>query len=70
VSFRSWQLRVQDILAAIAEIQKRTTGKTYEEFERDRTVVKAVLYDFVVIGEATRNIPAEISWAILKSLGD
>lgn len=33
---------------------------TYEEFAANETVVKSVLYDFIVIGEASRNIPAQI----------
>jgi uncharacterized protein with HEPN domain len=60
VSSRSWQLRVGDILAAIAAIRERTAGMSLAEFERDRTVMKAVLYDFIVIGEATRNISVEV----------
>ncbi|AFZ28684.1 protein of unknown function DUF86 [Gloeocapsa sp. PCC 7428] len=60
VSSRNWQLRVQDILTAIVEIQQRTIHITFEDFEQDKTLVKAVLYDFIIIGEATRNIPTEI----------
>ncbi len=31
-----------------------------EEFLANRFITKAVLYDFVIIGEATKNIPVEI----------
>ena len=57
---RDWRLRIQDILQSIAEIQQRTSGLTFEEFQTDKTIAKAVLYDFVIIGEATRNIPVDI----------
>ncbi|MCP2728578.1 DUF86 domain-containing protein [Symplocastrum sp. BBK-W-15] len=32
----------------------------FEEFAKNQTTVKAVLYDFIIIGEATRNVPKEI----------
>ena len=60
MSSRNWQSRIQDILNAIAGIRQRTTGKTLQEIQQDETLTKAILYDFIVIGEAARNIPAEI----------
>ncbi len=57
---RDWQLRVGDIVNAIASIQQRTAGMSFEEFTENETVAKAVLYDFVVIGEAAINIPTEV----------
>jgi uncharacterized protein with HEPN domain len=60
VPSRDWRLRIQDIVESISEIEQRTRGITFEEFEKNQTIVKAVLYDFVVIGEATRNVPNEI----------
>ncbi len=57
---RDWQLRVRDIVNAIASIQQRTAGMSFEEFTENETVAKAVLYDFVVIGEAAINIPTEV----------
>ncbi|ELS03031.1 hypothetical protein Xen7305DRAFT_00027490 [Xenococcus sp. PCC 7305] len=33
---------------------------TFEEFLAEETIVKAVLYDFIVIGEAARNIPTQV----------
>ena len=33
--FRSWQQRVEDILAAIADIQTWTLGKTQEDLDAD-----------------------------------
>ena len=60
MSSRAWTLRIQDILKAIASIQAVTNGKTFSEFEANSLLVKAVLYDFVVIGEAAVSIPQEI----------
>jgi len=60
MSSRSWQIRIQDILNAIAGIEQRTSGKTLAELQQDETLSKAILYDFMVIGEAARNVPAEI----------
>ncbi|MDJ0583186.1 MAG: DUF86 domain-containing protein [Crocosphaera sp.] len=33
---------------------------TFEEFSNNRTIIKAVLYDFGIIGEATKNVPHHI----------
>ncbi len=57
---RDWRLRLQDILQSITGIEQRTANITFEEFQNNETLVKAVLYDFVVIGEATRTIPDQI----------
>ena len=57
---RDWRLRLQDILESISEIQQCTKGITFEQFAISQTTVKAVLYDFIIIGEATRNVSKEI----------
>ena len=60
MSSRVWQLRVQDILDAITSIEQRTSGMTFENFAANETIVKSVLYDFIIIGEASANITEEI----------
>ncbi|NJP09743.1 MAG: DUF86 domain-containing protein [Leptolyngbyaceae cyanobacterium RU_5_1] len=60
MSFRDWRSRVQDILTAIDEIQQCTTGVSFEDFMANRIVMKAALYDYMIIGEASRNIPLEV----------
>jgi len=60
VCSRAWQLRVQDILIAIAAIQRHTANITLEEFIANKVLVQAVLYNYIIIGEATRNIPPEV----------
>lgn len=57
---REWPLRIQDILNSISEINQRTQVMTFEEFIKNQTIVKSVLYDLIIIGEATRNVPQEI----------
>lgn len=50
---RDWRLRLQDIVDSIDEILQRTE---FEHFTTNRTIVKTVLYDLGIIGEAARNI--------------
>lgn len=57
---RGWQQRVQDILAAIAEIKAFTQGMIYDEFQADSRTIRAVLYDLAIIGEVARVIPPEV----------
>jgi uncharacterized protein with HEPN domain len=60
VSSRDWQLRIHDILSVIQAIQASTADLDFEAFAADKTLVKSVLYDFIVIGEASANIPANV----------
>lgn len=60
MSSRNWRMRIQDILSAISAIQQRTLGKTLQDIQADETLTKAVLYDFMVIGGAARNVPSDI----------
>jgi uncharacterized protein with HEPN domain len=57
---RDWWLRIQDMLQSIDDILQRTAEMEFEDFEANRTVIKAVLYDFGIIGEASRNIPSDV----------
>jgi uncharacterized protein with HEPN domain len=60
VSSREWQLRVEDILEAIARIERYTSHLTFETFVASELVIDAVVRNFIVIGEAARHIPPEI----------
>jgi uncharacterized protein with HEPN domain len=60
VSSRAWQLRVGDILEAISSIQRLTRGMTFAEFAADEAIIKAVLYNFIIIGEASANVPIDV----------
>ncbi|NEQ95546.1 MAG: DUF86 domain-containing protein [Cyanothece sp. SIO2G6] len=57
MSSRSAKERIQDMLNAIGSIQSCTDGMSFDEFSQNETIVKAVLYDLIVIGEAAINIP-------------
>ncbi len=57
---RNWRLSLEDIVKSINAIQQCSKNITFEDFTKNQTILKAILYDFVVIGEATRNIPNEI----------
>ena len=60
MSPRGWRTRVEDILAAIAEIQQFTDGLTYEQFAADRRSQRAVEFNFAVIGEASGRVPESV----------
>lgn len=75
VSSRAWHLRVRDILDAIASIQRLTAGMTFDEFAEDEAISKAVLYNFMIIGEASANVSAdiqdrypEIPWRLMSDM--
>ena len=53
------RLRIQDMLDAVAEIQTFTAGLSSEAFRDDALTMRAVEYNFVVLGEAARNVPAD-----------
>lgn len=60
VPSRQWPQRIQDILRAIASIQQQTASINFDEFTQNDMLVKAVLYDFIVIGEAATNVPTDV----------
>jgi hypothetical protein len=73
VSPRGWQDRIRDILAAIAEIQKFTTGMDFETFKNDEKSIRAVEMNFIIIGEAANQIPEEVEekhtsipWSLMR----
>ncbi len=72
---RGWRQRVADILAAIADIQAWTLGKTPSDLETDRILLRAILYSFMIIGEASSNMPErlldsypEIPWRLMRDM--
>lgn len=60
MSSRDWKLRIKDIQHSLQAIQQRTANLSRQQFRNDETIIKAVLYDFLIIGEAARVIPKEI----------
>lgn len=75
MSPRNWRDRIRDILDAIAEIQKFTQDMDYEAFKADNKSIRAVEMNFIIIGEAANQIPAdveekytEIPWALMRAM--
>ena len=72
---RDWRLRVDDILDAIARIERYVEGLTFEQFQGDQKTVDAVIRNFEVIGEAVRHVvadqeslPTGIPWADIAGM--
>ncbi|HSU17706.1 DUF86 domain-containing protein [Longimicrobium sp.] len=57
---RTWQQRLQDIIASAEFILGMMRGRGEEALAADRSLRDAVLYNFVVIGEAARSVPKEV----------
>jgi len=60
---RDWTMRIEDILQAIAKIQKYTAGMGADGFAADSKTVDAVLRNITVIGEAASRVPPEVMQA-------
>jgi uncharacterized protein with HEPN domain len=72
---REWRLRVEDILEAIARIERYTQGLTFEQFQADQKTADAVVRNLEVIGEAVRHLagqrdslPGGIPWADIAGM--
>ena len=61
MSPRSYRFYIEDILDCIDKIQAYTSGMDYEQFAQDSKTIDAIVRNFIIIGEASRHIPAEIS---------
>ncbi|GAB4446168.1 MAG: DUF86 domain-containing protein [Anaerolineae bacterium] len=57
---RDYKLYLADILEAIRKIESYTQGLSLLEFNQDEMRVDAVMRNLEIIGEATKNIPAEV----------
>jgi len=57
---RDWHLRFQDILQAAQDIADFAADLSFDEFQENKMLVQSVLYNFMIIGEASANIPSEI----------
>jgi uncharacterized protein with HEPN domain len=76
VPSREWPLRIQDILDAIARIQRFTAGMSFEDFRRiEEIILQGILYNFIIIGEAAVNVPnaiqsrdREIPWRLMGDM--
>jgi len=75
MSFREWRFRIDDILDSIFKVERYAKNKTFEEFSSDEMILDAVIRNFIIIGEAARNIPNKITqsypdipWRLMSDL--
>ncbi|MFA6923972.1 MAG: DUF86 domain-containing protein [Bacteroidales bacterium] len=57
---RKYALYIEDMLTSIKRIEEYTNNKSFSEFKKNYMIVDAVIRNFEIIGEATKNIPADI----------
>ncbi len=75
MSPRHWDQRARDMISAIEEIQRLAQGHDPASLTQESTTLKAILYNFIVLGEAARTIPdeicdqhASIDWAGIRAM--
>lgn len=56
MSSRDWRFRIQDILKSIQKIETYIEGMTAIQFKKNELVIDAVVRNFEIIGEASKNI--------------
>ena len=61
MSRRLWKYRITDIIDSIEKIQNYVDQMEFDDFQKDEKTIDAVIRNFIVIGEAARNVPDEIS---------
>jgi len=61
MSRRLWKHRITDILESVKKIQKYVEEMEFDDFQKDEKTIYAVIRNFIVIGEAARNVPDDIS---------
>jgi uncharacterized protein with HEPN domain len=52
--------RIRDMLETIDELEHATTGKTFEDFQRDWLLRKAAERGVEIISEASRHLPEDL----------
>lgn len=57
---RDYKLYLEDILQAIKSVDEYTKSLTFVKFKRNKLVIDAVVRNLEIIGEAAKNIPANI----------
>lgn len=71
---REYKLFLFDIVECIDNISEYTQDLTFEEFEKSRITVDAVLRNIEIIGEATLGVPDyikdkyDIPWRLMKDM--
>ena len=57
---RDYRLYLEDILESIEKIKKYVKGVSLKEFTKKEMIIDAVVRNFEIIGEATRQLPPKI----------
>lgn len=57
---RTYIMFLEDILTSMNRIAEYIDGYNFETFKRDYKTVDAVIRNFEVLGEASKNIPLEV----------
>jgi uncharacterized protein with HEPN domain len=75
MSSRNWQLRVQDIIQRIDSVTESVSNLDFEDVQNNEILAKSILFDLLVIGEASANIDEairlkypEIPWRAIISM--
>ena len=74
---RDYKLFLEDISERIGKIKEYIGDMTYEDFKEDDKTVSACIREIEVIGEATKQIPLEITskfnelpWSLMAKMRD
>lgn len=74
---REYKVYLQDIISSIEKIESYTNGVDFEKFKATELIVDGVVRNLEIIGEAAKNVPAEIKtkhltveWKKLAGLRD
>jgi len=74
---RNYKLFLEDISERIEKIESYIGDMTFEEFKQDDKTVSACIREIEVIGEATKQIPKEITskfqdlpWSLMAKMRD
>lgn len=57
---RSYRMYLEDILISINRISEYIENYTFIDFKQDYKTVDAVIRNFEIIGEASKNLPSEL----------
>jgi uncharacterized protein with HEPN domain len=57
---RTYKMYLEDLLLAMNRIGEYTEGLSFPAFKKDYKTVDAVIRNFEIIGEASRNLSSEI----------